>query len=280
MYKQAKFNLSPVTHDNGERPLRVSVSVHGTRLLTTIGQSVRPEFWDNATKTARLPQKSTNAQGLTSNQINALLLKIAAEFEAYEAGLPKTYKPTVEELRDKLAAVTGTKRKTVQSKREKAEAALKAQEEARLRLEAEKAAKVVNDYFAEFVEEEKDAREWAQGTTVTMLGFGKKLEGFSSLEYLNTEAGIREFISNLKAEDLTNRTIEKKFRLLRWFLTWCERKGYIERVCSYKPVIKLVRRPVIFLEPEELKRLYNYQVPANGTKVVLHTAEGKEYESG
>ncbi len=278
MYKQAKFNLSPVTHDNGERPLRVSVSVHGTRLLTTIGQSVRPEFWDNATKTARLPQKSTNAQGLTSNQINALLLRIAAEFEAYEAGLPKTYKPTVEELRDKLAAVTGTKRKTVQSKREKAEAALKAQEEAQIRLEAEKAAKVVNDYFAEFVEEEKDAREWAQGTTVTMLGFGKKLDGFSSLEYLNTEAGIREFISNLKAEDLTNRTIEKKFRLLRWFLTWCERKGYIERVCSYKPVIKLVRRPVIFLKPEELKRLYNYQVPANGTKVVLHTAEGKEYE--
>lgn len=126
MYKQAKFNLSPVTHDNGERPLRVSVSVHGTRLLTTIGQSVRPEFWDNATKTARLPQKSTNAQGLTSNQINALLLKIAAEFEAYEAGLPKTYKPTVEELRDKLAAVTGTKRKTVQSKREKADAILTA----------------------------------------------------------------------------------------------------------------------------------------------------------
>ncbi len=278
MYKQASFNLSPVAYGNGEHPIRVSVSVHGTRLLTTIGESVEPQYWSKGAGSVSIPQKATNAHGLTANQINALLLKIKAGFAEYEAGLLKAYKPTVEELRDKLAEFTGTKRKTVQSKREKAEAALKAQEEARLRLEAEKAAKRVPDYFAEFVEEEKEAREWAQGTTVTMVGFGKKLAGFDSLEYLNTDAGIQEFINNLKEEGLTNRTIEKKFRLLRWFLTWCERRGHIERVCPYKPVIKLIKRPVIYLTPSELMRLYKYQIPANGTKVMLSTAEGKEYE--
>ena len=279
MYKQAKFYLSPQVHEDGEAPIKVGVSVHGTRLLTTIGESVAPEFWNNETKTVSFPKKdATNAHGLTARQLNALMLKIAAGFAEYEAGLAKAYKPTVEELRDKLAAITGTRRKTVQSKREKAEAAAMAAEEERARREAERAAKRVPDYFAEFVAEEKDAREWAHGTTVTMNCFSKKLEGFDSLEYLNTEEGIKKFISNLKDEDLTNRTIEKKFRLLRWFLVWCERKGYIDRVCGYKPVIKLIKRPVIYLTPKELMRLYNYQIPANGTKVKLHTSTGQEYE--
>lgn len=65
MYKQARFNLSPVAYDNGEHPIRVSVSIHGTRLLTTIGESVAPEFWNNETKTVSFPQKVTNAHGLT-----------------------------------------------------------------------------------------------------------------------------------------------------------------------------------------------------------------------
>lgn len=279
MYKRAHFYLSPKSYDSGENPVKVSVSVHGTRLLTTIGQTVPPQFWNNEMESVLFPKKdATNAQGMTGPQINALLLKIGAEFALYESELPKTYKPTVEELRDKLAAITGSKRKTVRSKREKAEAAARAKEEEKARLEAEKAAKVVCDYFNEFIEEEKDAREWAQGTTVTMRGFSKKLAGFDSLEYLNTEDGIKEFIGNLKNEGLTNRTIAKKLALLRWFLTWAARKGYIERVCSYKPVIKLIKRPVIYLTPKELMRLYNYQIPANGTKVTLRTAEGKEYE--
>lgn len=279
MYKRAHFYLSPKSYDSGENPVKVSVSVHGTRLLTTIGQTVPPQFWNKEIESVLFPKKdATNAQGMTGPQINALLLKIGAEFALYESELPKTYKPTVEELRDKLAAITGSKRKTVRSKREKAEAAAMAAEEERARREAEKAAKRVPDYFAEFVAEEKEAREWAHGTTVTMESFSKKLAGFDSLEYLNSEEGIKKFISNLKDEDLTNRTIEKKFRLLRWFLVWCERKGYIGKVCGYKPVIKLIKRPVIYLTPKELIRLYNYQIPANGTKVTLRTAEGKEYE--
>ena len=279
MYKQAKFYLSPKSYDSGEHPIKVSASVHGQRLLTTIGQTVPPQFWNNETKTVSFPTRdTTNAQGLTGGQINALLLKIAAGFADYESKLPKTYKPTVEELRDKLAAITGSKRKTVQSKREKAEAAARAAEDARIQAEKERAAKRVPDYFAEFVAEEKEAKEWSHGTTVTMKGFCKKLAGFDSLEYLNSEEGIKKLISNLKDEDLTNRTIEKKFRLLRWFLTWAERKGHIGKVCGYKPTIKLIQRPVIYLTPSELMRLYRYEVPANGTKVKLHTADGKEYE--
>ena len=279
MYKQAKFYLAPQGHKGGEHPIKVSVSVHGSRLLTTIGESVAPEFWNNETKTVSFPRKdTTNAHGLTDKQINALMLRIGAEFASYEAALAKTYKPTVEELRDKLAAITGTKRKTVQSKREKAEAAAKAQEEAKARREAEEAAKTVLDYFTEFVNEEKEIREWSQGTTVTMTGFGKKLQGFGSLADLNTDDGFRKFVSNLKNENLANRTIEKKLSLLRWFLTWCERKGYIGKVCQYKPVIKLIKRPVIYLTPAELMRLYRYEVPANGTKVTLSTADGKKYQ--
>ena len=279
MAKQfTKFYLAPKVNADGESPIRVSVSLRGVRYLSTVGESTKPEYWDNEAKEVNFPQKITNSHGKTDKQINALLLEIKSGFAKYEANIEKTYKPTIEELRDKLADITGTTRKKVASKREKAEAMAKAQEEEAARLEAEKRAKTVSDYFAEFIEEEKDAKEWADGTTITMQGFGKKLAGFDSLEYLNSDDGIKEFIGNLKGEELTNRTIEKKFRLLRWFLVWCERKGYIEKVCGYKPVIKLIKRPVIYLTPSELMRVYNFQIPANGTKVTLHTADGREYQ--
>ena len=232
--KQSKFYLSPQKHDNGEHPIKVSVSVHGIRLLTTIGESVAQEFWNNDTKTVSFPRGVTNSHGKTDKQLNALMLQIGAGFALYESTLEKAYKPTVEELRDKLATITGTTRKKVSSKREKADAIIKAQEEERARQEAEAKSRTVGDYFREFIEEEKDAKEWADGTTITMRGFGKKLAGFNSLDYLNSEDGIKEFIGNLKGEELANRTIEKKFRLLRWFLVWCERKGYI--VCSNEKV--------------------------------------------
>ena len=41
---------------------------------------------------------------------------------------------------------------------------------------------------------------------------------------------------------------------------------------------KVVKKPVIFLTKEELLKLYNYQIPANGTKVKLFDMQGMEYE--
>ncbi len=40
----------------------------------------------------------------------------------------------------------------------------------------------------------------------------------------------------------------------------------------------MLEKPVIFLTKEELLKLYNYEIPANGTKVTLTNINGEEYE--
>lgn len=269
---KVQFYLAPKVHNDGEAPIRVSVSVHGTRLLTTCGASVKPEFWDDAAKKAKFPKGGTNSHGLTDKQLNALLHKIEADFDSYEAGLQGGYKPTIEELRDKLAESTGTGRKKIDSKREKAEKIALAKEKEILRL------KRVSDYYQKFFTESSVKKSWSDGTIKKMASFGQKLADFDSLTELNSEDGIKKFHAKLKDSGLANRTIEKQFKLLKWFLRWCEDKGFIDKVCNFWPTIKIAPKDVIFLTPQELMKLYSFQIPDNGTKVTLHTAEGVAYE--
>ncbi len=74
--------------------------------------------------------------------------------------------------------------------------------------------------------------------------------------------------------------MQKQFNNLKWFLNWSIRKGYCkeEYINKYRPKFKVLAKPVIFLTKEELLKLYNYEIPANGTKVSLKDINGEEYE--
>ena len=67
---------------------------------------------------------------------------------------------------------------------------------------------------------------------------------------------------------------------MRWFLNWAVRKRYASEreIGTVQPKFKVVEKPVIFLTKDELLKLYKYEIPANGTKVKLHTYDGEEYE--
>lgn len=75
-------------------------------------------------------------------------------------------------------------------------------------------------------------------------------------------------------------SVEKQFKNLAWFLRWAIRKKYttVRDIESYETTFKVVKKPVIFLTQEELDKLYNFQIPANGSVIKLKTYEGKEYE--
>ena len=47
---------------------------------------------------------------------------------------------------------------------------------------------------------------------------------------------------------------------------------------TYDPVFKTVKKPIIFLDQNELEKLYNLEIPAQGTVIKLHDMNGKEYE--
>ena len=79
---------------------------------------------------------------------------------------------------------------------------------------------------------------------------------------------------------MEEKTVQKHYNNLKWFLNWAIRKGYCqeEAVNKFRPKFKVLDKPVIFLTKEELLKLYTYEIPKNGTKVKLYDANGEEYE--
>ena len=79
---------------------------------------------------------------------------------------------------------------------------------------------------------------------------------------------------------MDEKTVQKHYSNLRWYLYWAIRKGYCKEqaIHNYKPRFKIISKPVIFLDKAELLKLYNYEIPANGTEVSLQDLDGKEYK--
>ena len=75
-------------------------------------------------------------------------------------------------------------------------------------------------------------------------------------------------------------SVQKHYLNLRWFLNWAIRRGYAseKEIGKIQPKFKLGDKPIIFLTKEELLKLYNYVISANGSKVKLHNYYGTEYE--
>ena len=81
-----RFYLDNRPNKVGEHPIRVSVCVKGTKLISTIGHSVTPEVWADGTVAKA---KYTNSKGITGKQINAEIMKLQACFAEYELkGVP------------------------------------------------------------------------------------------------------------------------------------------------------------------------------------------------
>ena len=80
--------------------------------------------------------------------------------------------------------------------------------------------------------------------------------------------------------NLEEKTVQKQFNNLKWFLNWAIRKGYCEEsyINKYRPKFKVLEKPVIFLTKEELLQLYNYEIPASGTVVDLVDMNGNTYQ--
>jgi integrase len=66
---------------------------------------------------------------------------------------------------------------------------------------------------------------------------------------------------------------------LKWFLRWATNKGYNTNTAflRYEPKLKTTPKKVVFLDWNELMKVFEYEVPDNGAEVVLHDAAGNEY---
>ena len=252
-----KFYLFPRPDKHGEHPIRVSISIRGTRLVSTAGYNIAAIKWSQIEQ--RVKKGYNNADKVPSNIINARLKAIDSHFSNFEIGLD--HKPTVVELAEHLASIKGTVRKAQKSRKDPIS---------------------VMEYFDKFVMEESRINQWSDGTLQCWHAFRKHLanQHFTQLSGID-ENSIARFVNYLRTEAKMNeKTVAKHYSNLMWFLNWCIRKDYCkgEKVHKYKPKFKVIAPPVIFLTKDELLKLYTYQVPANGTKVILHNQRGEEYE--
>ena len=251
-----RFYLYPVPNKKNEFPIRVSVSIGRQRYMTGIGFNCTKEAWENG----RVKPRYTNSSGVTSTRINTLISKIQAYFYDYESKIDG--QPTLQELREQYEIASGKK-----------------EQETTVSAPADTLFK----HFDQFVREESVANQWAYATLQCWKTFRHHLETFNRhVRYEDfNEEGINKFVRFLRIrQNLEEKTVQKQFNNLKWFLNWTIRKGYCkqEQINRYRPKFKILEKPVIFLTKEELLRLYNYQVPANGTKVKLTDMNGLEYE--
>lgn len=237
----------------GECPIRLSAYVIKTRINTNIGYSVHPDSWD-AEKQRMKPHKQ-NSKKQTSAEINEMLNTYVTRLTEFEKDCETT--PTLAQIKVALQGKYKVKKKTVR--------------------------KNMLALYDQFILEESIAAQWSDGTLQTIRAFRHHIENFcrhKSLAYFNDD-GVNNMLSYFRNEcNLTETSVEKYFKILRWFLRWTVRKGYVEQKDLYRttPKIKLIEQPVIYLTKEELLKLYKYQVSKNGSTIKLTDIHGNEYE--
>lgn len=273
------FHLSSQGNKAGEKQIRVSIYVGGTRYLTTAGFYVDPQIWiENLPETHKLRKKknlwvvpgSQTAKGIDASVINSRLAKINAQISEYEL-LIKT-KPTQQEIKDQYNLALGredgpeTEEPEIPVDKDK---------------ETEKTVSVTERY-QEFIREESINAQWELGTLKAVRTTGNHLAAFGKakiLEYFN-EDGINRFVEYLRTKvGLQENSARKQYKNLLWFMNWAIRKGYTQErtIQTYKPRFIIIEKPVIFLTDEELMRLYHYEVPPSGTQVELTDMNGHKY---
>ena len=258
------YYLAPHKNKAGEQPIRISIIIYKTRLLSTVGVNVLADAWDGETQAVKIridngkgkSVKYENSKKLDANFINGKLTSIRKHFEDYEKELK--HRPSEHDLRLELDNALSE------------EVVVQASEN-------------VLKYFDQFTREESIANQWTPGTMEIWNSFRKHLEAQgknTQFDHFNDD-GINAFVRYLRVKaKMGENTVQKHYLNLRWFLNWAVRKGVAKEseIGKIQPKFKIIDKPVIFLTKEELLRLYNYQIPANGTKVKLHKYDGEEYE--
>ena len=103
-------------------------------------------------------------------------------------------------------------------------------------------------------------------------------EKITSIDYFD-EDGTTQFVNYLlEVKELRNSTIEKYISRLRYFIRWAGKKGYTSLKADFKPRLQKTKKPIVFLEWDDLMKLLNFEFPAVGTVLDLEDVHGNQYK--
>lgn len=145
--------------------------------------------------------------------------------------------------------------------------------------------------YDEFLNEGKNELQWSTGTLKKMKTLRKLLELFDknikfsdidsdklktimAFQTTNSVSGIskKEIESNKSIVHYKGRyqndTINKNMANIKWFLTWADEKGYFDasKISSFKQRYKKNNKQIIFLEWDELMKVYNLDLSGHPEK--------------
>lgn len=254
------FSLDSRPNKHGEFPIRAVISIRGTVLVSTIGHSVNPDVWGNGRVSKA---KYENSKGHSAKIINGDIIKVEAHFSKYEMELK--VKPSKADLKEQMTIALG-----------KGDVLC-------VPVKVMPKDPSLFDRLEEFIREQAVVSQWAYATKQCWKTFTNHLTKFSKkvkFEDFN-ESGLNKYLKFLRVtENLEEKTVQKQYTMLKWFITWAVRKEYTKHdyINRYKVKFKILQKPVIFLTKEQLLKLYKFEIPANQTVVKLHNYEGEEYE--
>lgn len=261
------YYLDKRPNKKGENPIRLSAVVKGVRILSTTGFSIKPESWDESSMRVRPHQ--TNSKKQTSASINKYLNGVEGIVLDFENSC--RVRPSADKLKELISGYDpDASADDEQYDEEGNEITNSSRRPSAITL------------FEEFVRDQSIENQWTSGTMECWNAFRRHLSYVakkSTLEFFNDD-GINAFVRYLRVhEKMEEKTVQKHYLNLRWFLNWAIRKRYASEreIGKNQPKFKVIEKPVIFLTKEELLKLYRYEIPANGTKVTLHNYQGEEY---
>lgn len=255
------FYLEKRTDKKGDAPIRISICIRSTRYVTSTGYKITPSKWDAAKQ--QVKKGCSNAAGMSWTAINAMLAKMSERFTAIENECILNNRiPDIESLKSEFTSAFGRRRQKP--------------------IEDESTFLNFWDYYKMFIDDRSVANQW---TIATRRKFNTLKEHICSWRRKVsfddfTEEGLVSFVTHLRDKKrLKNTSISKDLGFLKWFMRWATAKGYNTNnaFLTFSPKLKSASKQVVFLDWNELMKIFNYKVPANGTEVKLRDTNGKEY---
>ena len=240
--RKVSFYLQKVYAGKSEEAqIRMRIRFDSKTLQFNAGFTIHPDKWDSVN--GIVTRNASNKKGFTAFDINQELTKLQKTAEEVFRAFEVAEKiPSETEYKTEFNKAIGKQKGTY----------------------IEKPIKI---YLNEFVQEQGSLNSWADSTKLKFITLSKHLHKFNPQLNINhfTEKNIRLFIEYLK-EQMNNESVLKMWKLLSWFLRWCERKQYI--TCfdfkDFKLNLKTVyNKEVVYLTWDELMALYELKFPAD-----------------
>ena len=135
----------------------------------------------------------------------------------------------------------------------------------------EREEKTIFDYYMQFITEQGKENSWSENTYKrhkTTMNHLKKFAPNLTFADLTHEglSQLVDYLMNVEIDDevgMKNRTAKKYINLTKWFLRWAADKGINKELAfmTFKEKLKTIPSKVIYLEWDELIRVYNSSFP-------------------